>query len=94
MPSPEDTPQEAHSAPVGAPLSPELGKLVSTLSPLLSGKGTPAQEDHRACLLRALKPYLSPSRREAVDTVLRLSQLSDVLARIRTTIPDPRDSQS
>ena len=63
--------------------SPELGKLVATLAPLLSGAdGGPGQDDSRACLLRALKPYVNPTRREAIDTMIRLSRISDVLRQL------------
>lgn len=66
-----------------APPSPDLQKLVATLSPLISGASGAKQDDPRACLLRALKPYVSPARREAIDTMIHLSLLSDALRQIR-----------
>lgn len=61
----------------------ELGNWIATLSPLLSGKGG-KQDDPRSCLLRALKPYVNSSRQEAIDTMLRLSQISDVLRHLHS----------
>ena len=67
--------------------TPSMGissEAIATLAPLLSGltKGTAPlgkKDDPRACLLLALKPYLSAGRCEAIDTMLRLSALSDAL---------------
>lgn len=60
---------------------------ISALAPLLSGlggikKGAPPsakKDDPRICLLLALKPYLSASRCEAIDTMIRLSSISEIL---------------
>ena len=59
---------------------------ISALAPLLSGLsglkkgGSPSKsDDPRICLLLALKPYLSASRCEAIDTMIRLSTISEVL---------------
>ncbi len=65
------------------PLSSDLQGVVATLSPLLSGISGGKQDDPMACLLRALKPYVSPKRRDAIDTMIRLSLLSDTLKQIR-----------
>ena len=61
---------------------PDLQGLVATLSPFLSGAGGEKKDDPRARLLRALKPYVSPARQEAIDTMLRLSLLSDAIRQI------------
>lgn len=45
------------------------------------GKGPMAE---REALLCALKPFLSPSRREAVDTVLRVARLGELLQRLQS----------
>lgn len=63
--------------------SSSLGTL-SSLAPLLSGlgkesKGSPDREDSRSCLLIALKPYVNEHRRQAIDTMLRFSQISELL---------------
>ncbi len=62
---------------------------IATLSPLLSGlsgKGIKEKgkgsEDPRSCLLRALKPYVSQGRREAIEYMIRISQISELLKRL------------
>ena len=66
----------------------KLPEMIRTFSPLLSGaqsspKPTPPKKEspseQRCALLLALKPFLSPERQSAADSLLRLSQLSDVL---------------
>ena len=76
------------SSPTEAPPA-DIGAVVSTLAPLLSGLSGGAKkfpeikhDDKRACLLRALKPYLSPGRREAIDYMISLSQISDLIKHI------------
>lgn len=83
----ETPPVSEESTPAVSPASASLPDLIATLAPLLGGgKGLPTgggghrgKEDDRTCLLRALKPYLSPGRREAIETMIRLSVLSDTL---------------
>ncbi len=82
-----DTPPAAATPAVALPkeISPEA---IATIAPLLSGlsglggaKGSPPskKDDPRACLLVALKPYLSAGRCQAIDDMLRLATLSEVL---------------
>ena len=42
------------------------------------GKGS-ASPSHRQALLHALRPYLSPARRDAADYLLRLWQMGELL---------------
>jgi hypothetical protein len=56
-----------------AALTPMLSKLSQMKAPPSGGKST------RAELLCALKPYLSPGRQEAIDYMIRISQISDLL---------------
>lgn len=71
---------EASPTPIGA-----LPDNIATLAPLLgmlSGKHDTKddpKDDHRACLLRALKPYVSHNRCEAIDTIIQISRISDLL---------------
>lgn len=68
-----------------------LPSLMENLSPLLGrlGSGTgsapnatrPHSIDRHTALLCALKPYLSPHRRETAETVLRLCKVWDALER-------------
>ena len=62
-------------------LKPMMG--LSTPPPPTEGKGSEKPpQDCRRDLLLALKPFLSPAKRDAVDTILRLSGLSAVLRRL------------
>ena len=63
-----------------APQGDALGAL-SSLAPLLGGGfgKTSKADDDRACLLRALKPYLSQGRCQAIEYIIKFSKLSDVL---------------
>ena len=45
-----------------------------------AGKGSPASR--RMALLRALSPYLSPERQSALDTVMKVSTLLDLLTEV------------
>ena len=59
----------------------ELSDAIRAISPLLSGKGLRelGADDEKARLLRALKPYLSKSRCEAIDQIISVSKLSHLL---------------
>jgi hypothetical protein len=68
-----------------------LPTLMENLSPLLSGLGhgtgsapsatRPHTADRHTALLCALKPYLSPHRRDTAETVIRLCRVWDALER-------------
>lgn len=71
----------------------KLPQVMALLSPMLE-KSIPTQatptaalpkssESHRNELLLALKPFLSPERQNAVDVMLRVSQLGQVLRHIK-----------
>ena len=66
-----------------SPPAPEndMSALVGKLAPLLSGASSAGskKEDDRACLLRALKPYLSEGRSEAIDYIIKFSVLAKAL---------------
>lgn len=64
----------------------KLPSMIATLRPMLapppspqkpSGEKGPAS--HRDALLLALKPFLSEGRREAVDSILRIARLTEIL---------------
>ncbi len=67
------TPEEAPSLPAMSELSGALGALSPMLGGLFKGAGG---DDNRACLLRALKPYLSKNRCDAIDHIITISKLS------------------
>ena len=54
---------------------------ISALAPLLSADLSKLTrgDDKRACLLRALKPYLSEGRCEAIEYIIKFSALSGIL---------------
>lgn len=52
----------------------QIGKIMSVMSRLKSNR-----DDERSRLLLALKPHLSPPRREKVDTAVKLLKLIDLL---------------
>ncbi|MBR6782577.1 MAG: hypothetical protein IKM33_05200 [Clostridia bacterium] len=68
-----------------------LPSLMENLSPLLAGLGggvgnsphatRPHSIDRHTALLCALKPYLSPHRRDSAETVIRLCRVWDALER-------------
>lgn len=56
---------------------------INALSPLLKGlSGGNGPDDRRTCLLKALKPYLSKSRCEAIDHIITFSRLSGMFKSI------------
>lgn len=59
----------------------DMSALVGKLAPLLSGASSAGskKEEDRACLLRALKPYLSEGRSEAIDYIIKFSVLAKAL---------------
>jgi hypothetical protein len=82
----ENSPAESEAAeaseasqPTSAPE--RLPEAISALAPLLSGEGIKhsKRDNDRACLLRALKPYLSAGRSEAIDYIIKFSSIADLL---------------
>lgn len=70
----------------------KLPQMMAVLKPMLTESETtvPALQPHgkdaeccRNDLLLALKPFLSPERRRAVDAMLRISKLGEVLRHIK-----------
>ncbi len=62
----------------------KLPQMMALLGPMLSGSSTKSggvaqPSDKRACLLSAIKPYLSPARCEAIDYIIKFSKLSEIL---------------
>ena len=88
-----DAPRVDESAMASAPLDTDvmmqkLPQIMKMLSPMISGTGAknhaPAHDptDKRACLLLAIKPYLSKERCEAIDYIIKFSKLSEILKTI------------
>lgn len=86
--------EETNALPAGifpAVPGPALLEMLPTLLSSLGGHPTPGSTGRgkgpmaeREALLCALKPFLSPSRREAVDTVLRVARLGELLQRLQS----------
>ena len=68
----------SEDSPAPPAVDPEM---MAKLAPVMSMLGGNAlqKSSPRCDLLRALRPYLSPARREAVDYIIRLDGLGGVL---------------
>ena len=69
----------------------KLPQMLSALSPLIKDGGKKKGEDKgssgdeaekRRRLLLALKPYLSDSRREAVDSIMKVTEMTDLMGKL------------
>jgi len=72
----------------------DMGELMKSIAPMMSmlqgvgsQSGSHSSERYldshkREALLCALKPYVSDGRREAIDHIIRISQVSDILKNI------------
>ena len=79
----EETPREAETPASASPNlhAEKIPDIVNTLSPLLSSqKHSPSlSSDRRSALLCALKPYLCQERCDAIDTMLKIGSLTELL---------------
>ena len=66
---------EARTDDIRASATDKLPELLS----MLSSGGSGIKQNRRSELLCALKPYLSQSRSDAIDKIIRFSELSSVL---------------
>lgn len=73
---PEDSKEKAENA--SAPTSSVSDKLPELLNMLSSSGSSGIKQNRRSELLCALKPYLSQSRSDAIDKIIRFSELSSV----------------
>lgn len=85
--------EEEQNPPAMPAITPEmmqkLPQMMSVLAPLVGGAGKEkssggsAKEGHegekRKRLLAALRPYLSDGRRDAVDQILKVTEMTDLL---------------
>ena len=71
----ENTPTTEKSNETTLSISEKLPELLSMLS---SNSNSNVKQNHRSELLCALKPYLSQSRSDAIDKIIRFSELSNV----------------
>ena len=71
---PPNTESEPQAKETANPMSSKLPELLN----MLSAKSSNARQSQRSELLCALKPYLSQSRSDAIDKIIRFSELSSV----------------
>lgn len=83
--------EESKAAPpaITPDMMQKLPQMMSALAPLVGGGGAlgkPAESgkggsegEKRKKLLSALRPYLSDNRREAVDQILKVTEMTDLL---------------
>ena len=84
--------EEETKAPAVPAITPEmmqkLPQMMSALAPLVGGKGEGKSSggkkelnegEKRKRLLSALRPYLSDNRRDALDQVLKVTEMTDLL---------------
>lgn len=67
-------------------ISQKLPDLMSNVAPViaaLSGRGGKQPDDDRTRLLCALKPYVNPHRRDAIDTMVQLARISEVIKTVK-----------
>ena len=71
---------EAVSSTLNMP--PEITKALPAILSLMNsdGKAKSKRESNREALLYALKPYLSQSRADAIEKIIRLSRIGDILS--------------
>ncbi len=81
--SPSDTAPVFSDTNESQDVSPvQLDKLMPLIG-MLSGTGTGAAHCKHEQLLCAIKPYLSPSRCQAIDSIIRISKMSSVIGQIK-----------
>lgn len=77
-PTPAEQSPPTDEASASTPSPPITDKLPDLLN-MLSSNGSGYKQNHRSELLCALKPYLSQNRADAIDKIIRFSELSSVL---------------
>lgn len=73
--------EAAISTPSVPSVPPELISKLPMLLSLLGGSSAPKskREAEREALLSAMKPFLSPSRAESIEKIIKISRLGDIL---------------
>ena len=80
----ESKANEESTETVSSDISSKLPEVIEALSPMLLGKGKgdgkpSPRDDRRICLLRAIKPYVSRGRSEAIDYMIQLSRVTELM---------------
>lgn len=71
--------QNENSSEIPREVSPTANDKLPELLNMLSSNSSSVKQSNRSELLCALKPYLSQSRSDAIDKIIRFSELSSVL---------------
>ena len=71
--------QSENSSEIPREVSPTANDKLPELLNMLSSNSSSVKQSNRSELLCALKPYLSQSRSDAIDKIIRFSELSSVL---------------
>lgn len=80
--------ENASAKPTQKDISSKLPELMANAAPILAalsggGKGGKLPDDDRTRLLCALKPYVNPHRKEAIDTIVNLARISEVIKTVK-----------
>ena len=80
-----ETAEIAKSEPVKSDAAQKLPEMMATFAPILGALSDTGKtpDDDRSRLLCALKPYVSRHRREAIDTMIQLSKISEVFKTVK-----------
>lgn len=79
----EKSPDTLASVLSNPELMAKLPDVIATIRPILGGGEKKTHPDKRTALLLALRPYLSPGRREAVDYITKLGKLNDLFKNLK-----------
>lgn len=74
-----DTAERSEASPAAS-----VSSMISSLAPMLTSlgslpRGMSAEAENRSALLRALKPYLSKERCDAIEQMITVSRISEML---------------
>lgn len=71
---------ESEGSPLGLKNTNNLAPVLALLSdPKLFSKNASPPDDDRSRFLCALKPYVNPHRQEAIDTMLQIARMSEIM---------------
>ncbi len=88
----KSAPAQSQSVPQISPeMLARLPQMMSAMAPLVSGMrgktdgkddgkgGSPGDAEKRKKLLSALRPYLSSQRKDAIDSILKVTEMTDLI---------------
>lgn len=78
----EQTEPQENTVPASAAALPSLDKLLPLIGKLSQTSSRSSSFKHEQ-LLCAIKPYLSPSRCQAIDQIIRISKMSAIIGQLK-----------